>query len=83
MSISGPAIATLSPEISLVGTHMGMSFSFSALGLLIGNPVAGVLLDSYGWTAVAMFCGTANMLAAVFILAARMSKAGSKLMVKV
>jgi MFS family permease len=81
VSISGPALATLSPDLSLVGTHMGMSFSFSALGLLIGNPVAGVLLNR-GWIGPAMLCGAANMLAAVFIVAARIKKTGWVLMVK-
>lgn len=77
----GPALATLSPDLSLVGTHMGMSFSFSALGLLIGNPVAGVLLG-YGWIGPAMFCGAANVLAALFIVAARVKKTGWVAMVK-
>lgn len=81
VSISGPALATLSPDLSLVGTHMGMSFSFSALGLLIGNPVAGVLLG-YGWIGPAMFCGAANVLAALFIVAARVKKTGWVAMVK-
>jgi MFS family permease len=81
VSISGPSLATLSPDLSLVGTHMGMSFTFSALGLLIGNPVAGVLLK-YGWIGPAMFCGTCNILAAVFIITARVYKTGWKLMVK-
>ncbi|TVY13218.1 Aspyridones efflux protein apdF [Lachnellula arida] len=65
VSITGPALATLSNDMSLVGTHMGMSFTFGALGLLVGNPVAGVLLKR-GWIAPATFCGTANVLAALF-----------------
>lgn len=81
--MTGPALATLSNDMSLVGTHMGMNFGFGAFGLLIGNPVAGVLLDKEGWVAPAMFCGTANLLAAMFILAARVSKVGWKLKVKV
>jgi MFS family permease len=83
VSIGGPALATLSPDLSLVGTHMGTCFTFSALGLLIGNPVAGVLLDKYGWIGPAMLCGTANILAAFFILMSRISKAGTTIMVKV
>lgn len=82
VSMTGPALATLSNDMSLVGTHMGMNFAFGAFGLLIGNPVAGKLLDK-GWVAPAMFCGTANVLAALFCLAARFSKVGWKLKVKV
>jgi predicted MFS family arabinose efflux permease len=82
VSITSPALATLSPDLSLVGTHMGMSFAFSALGVLIGNPVAGVLLDKYGWIGPAMFCGTSTVLAACFILMARISKTGRVLIIK-
>lgn len=76
VSICGPALVTLSPDISLIGTQMGMSFTFCAMGLLIGNPVAGVLLTRYGWIGPAMFCGTANVLAAIFVMWARVRKAG-------
>lgn len=59
-----------------------MSFAIGALGLLIGNPVAGLLLDKYSWIGPATFCGAANILAAAFIIAARISKTGWRLMVK-
>jgi MFS family permease len=75
VSISGVAVATLSPDIALVGTHMGMTFGLGALGLLIGNPVAGILLKG-GWTDPAMLCGACNVLAAIFICAARIKKTG-------
>lgn len=81
VSVSAPILVTLSPDLSMVGTHMGMSFGLCAMGLLIGNPVAGRLLE-YGWIGPTMFCGTANVLAAVFIVAARVNKVGWTLMVK-
>ena len=28
-----------------MGTWMGMSFSFAGLGLLIGNPIAGIIIN--------------------------------------
>lgn len=83
VSITGPAIASLSPDLALLGTHMGMSFAFAALGLLIGNPVAGVLLDNVGWIGPAAFCGAANILAGLFIAWARWWKVGWKVWVKV
>jgi hypothetical protein len=55
---------------------IGMSFAIGALGLLVGNPVAGVLLDGYSWIGPSTFCGIANILAAVFIIAARIYKTG-------
>lgn len=61
---------------------IGMSFAFGAMGLLVGNPVAGVLLDKYSWIGPAMLCGTANILATIFVTAARIHKTGWRLMVK-
>jgi MFS family permease len=82
VSIIAPAVVTISPDLALVGTHMGMNFGFTGFGLLIGNPVAGVLLDKYGYIGPAMWCGSANVLAAIFILAARLRKTGFVLKVK-
>lgn len=45
VSLPPTVIATLSPDMSLVGTRMGMSFTFAGLGLLIGNPIAGAILN--------------------------------------
>ncbi|EKD14295.1 putative monocarboxylate permease-like protein [Drepanopeziza brunnea f. sp. 'multigermtubi' MB_m1] len=82
VSITGPSIATLSTDLGLVGTHMGMSFAFASLGLLVGNPVAGVLLRGRGWLGPAMFCGATNLLAGLFILGARLAKTGKVLVVQ-
>ncbi|KAH6705156.1 MFS general substrate transporter [Leptodontidium sp. MPI-SDFR-AT-0119] len=82
VSITGPSIASLSTDLSLVGTHMGMSFAAASLGLLVGNPVAGVLLDSYGWIGPAMFCGATNVLAGICVVLARVSKTGKVWVVK-
>lgn len=83
VSMTGPVLVSLSPNLAFVGTHMGMSLALAALGLLIGNPVAGALLNAYGWTALAMFCGTANILATAFIIAARIKKSGLSLRIKI
>jgi MFS family permease len=45
VSLPSTVIAGLVPELRLVGTWMGMSFSFAGLGLLIGNPIAGQILN--------------------------------------
>lgn len=79
VSLPGPTVISLSPSIAVVGTRMGMSFAFAAFGLLIGNPVAGVLLRNNGWVALQAWCGAANALAAIFVLIARVSKSGFRL----
>lgn len=45
VSLPNAVIATLAPNIALIGTWMGMSFCFAATGILIGNPIAGTIID--------------------------------------
>ena len=45
VSLPPTVIAILSPDMSVVGTRMGMSFTFAGFGLLIGNPIAGAILN--------------------------------------
>ena len=35
----------VAPRMEKVGTWMGMSFCFAAMGILIGNPIAGCIID--------------------------------------
>jgi len=79
VSIVSPAIASLLSNPDLKGTHLGMSLGFAAFGLLIGNPVAGVLLGDVGWVGVKAWCGTTNAAAVIFMLAARLHVSGLKL----
>jgi MFS family permease len=48
----------LSPNRGLIGTRLGMSFSIVAVGALIGNPIAGAILDAKGFRSVWIFGGT-------------------------
>ncbi|KIW28753.1 uncharacterized protein PV07_04627 [Cladophialophora immunda] len=45
VSLPSAVVATLAPSMQLIGTWMGMSFFFAALGILIGNPIAGSIID--------------------------------------
>lgn len=45
VSLPPTIVARISPDMSLVGTRMGMCFTFAGLGLLIGNPIAGAILN--------------------------------------
>lgn len=48
VSLPPTILARLTSNMSILGTGMGMSFTFAGLGLLIGNPIAGALLDIEG-----------------------------------
>lgn len=53
-----PVLAVLSPDPSDLGTRMGISYAFMALGGLIGPPISGALLTGdYIWWRGAVFNG--------------------------
>lgn len=83
VSIVSPALVTLSPNKALVGTHLGMTFGVASFGILIGNPVAGALLNRTGWIGVQVWCGATNLMATVFIFASRVSVSGPHAVFKV
>ena len=39
-------VAFLCPDLSKIGTRLGMTLAVGGLGLLVGSPVAGAILDS-------------------------------------
>lgn len=45
VSLPPQVLVTLVPEMQLVGTWMGMSLCFTALGILIGSPIAGTIIN--------------------------------------
>lgn len=73
----------LCPDPGMVGTRFGMAFAILAIGLVPSFPVAGALLDSFGyqglwlWTGITVECG------ALVMIAARARKVGWAVMTKV
>ena len=65
----------LCPSLSVVGVRMGMLFVPTAMGLLIGNPIAGAILRK-GWPALETFCGAVMALSTVSLLAVKITKYG-------
>ncbi|KAK5064722.1 hypothetical protein LTR84_000556 [Exophiala bonariae] len=45
VSLPSAVVASLAPSMQLIGTWMGMSFFFAALGILIGTPIVGSIID--------------------------------------
>ncbi|KAF3384848.1 Riboflavin transporter MCH5 [Penicillium rolfsii] len=70
VSLAPTILARLTSNMSILGTRMGMANVFGGLGLLIGNPIAGALLDIEGrvfwkgqlFSAVMVILGTASWL---------------------
>ncbi|KAH7250789.1 major facilitator superfamily domain-containing protein [Fusarium solani] len=45
VSLPPTVVVRMTPDVSVIGTRMGMCFTFAGFGLLIGNPIAGSLLN--------------------------------------
>ncbi|KOS19716.1 Riboflavin transporter MCH5 [Escovopsis weberi] len=74
VSLPPTTVITLTRDLSVVGARMGMSFAFGGVGILIGNPVAGAILDRHGWIGLKCFCGACVLLASILCGIARMSR---------
>lgn len=83
VSLPPTALVSLSPDLRVIGTRMGMSFAISALGLLVGTPVSGAILKSTGhFLGPQLLAGSTILAAAGFTTAARLSKVGPGLAIK-
>lgn len=48
MALPPALIIALSPSMTEIGTRIGMAFFVGSLGVLIGSPIAGAILDAQG-----------------------------------
>lgn len=74
VSLPPTILAKLTPDMSALGTRMGMCFTFAGLGILIGNPIAGALLDlekAVFWKAQ-LFCAMMVAVGSVFFISLRL-----------
>ncbi|KAF2274071.1 MFS general substrate transporter [Westerdykella ornata] len=67
---------------SKIGTRLGQSFACVSVGILIGTPIGGAILDKSGFASVWAFGGSLLVGSAVFLTAARVCFKGSSLTVK-
>ena len=86
VSLPIPIVTSLTPDKSIWGTRLGMSFAVIGLGALIGSPVAGAILGNRpnrNWTGLIVWCGTMFMVSAVILTTVRTMRVGFKLLVKI
>jgi MFS family permease len=62
----------------MIGTRMGMGFAVTSIGVLLGTPISGAILDASSYTYVWLFGGLMTIVAGCFITAARVCKGGWK-----
>ncbi|KAH8732001.1 major facilitator superfamily domain-containing protein [Phaeosphaeriaceae sp. PMI808] len=81
-----PAVLTsLTKDMSRVGTRNGMGLAIIGLGTLIGPPIAGALIQSFGgrYLIAQMFGGVTVFLGSVVLVFGRLSITGLKLKARV
>ncbi len=77
VSLPGPIVVGISMDFpKLIGTRLGMSMGCAGIGLLIGSPVAGAILDKHGWVGLQAWAGSLITISALCMLGARGTKFG-------
>jgi MFS family permease len=78
VSLPPTVVASLAPELELVGTWVGMCFGFAGLGFLIGNPIAGTLIsiEDRQFTHGIIFAASMVAAAAVFFVSVELIRLG-------
>ncbi|KAB5578244.1 major facilitator superfamily domain-containing protein [Coniochaeta sp. 2T2.1] len=61
----------LTPDLTMLGARMGMSFAVNGVAVLVGSPIAGAILGDGHWTSMIVFTGC-FLTAAVALYAASM-----------
>jgi predicted MFS family arabinose efflux permease len=82
VSLPPTIIVHMSPNRGLIGTRMGMCFAFVSIGVLIGTPIAGAILDTAGFTSVWIFGGVLTLIGGSVMFASRIAFKGWDLMIK-
>ncbi|MCJ1458462.1 hypothetical protein MMC28_008835 [Mycoblastus sanguinarius] len=83
VSLGGPIVFSLTKDPSTMGTRLGMLTGMCGIGLLVGNPIAGAILDHGSWIGLQAWAGSLILAAAVMISWARFTRYGSILWIKV
>jgi len=85
VSLPIPIVTSLSPDKSVWGTRLGMSFTIIGVGALIGSPAAGGILGTgpdRNWTGLVVWCGVMFIASAAVLASVRVMKVGFKVFVK-
>jgi hypothetical protein len=81
ISLSPTAIASLSPSLDVVGQCIGMCFTVSSLGVLIGSPVSGAILRRTGlYLGSQLLSGSVLLVASALIVSARFAMVGPRIL---
>ncbi|KAH0156048.1 MFS general substrate transporter, partial [Aureobasidium melanogenum] len=83
VSLPPTVFVHLSPNRGLIGTRMGQGFSVISIGLLLGTPICGWILNGSSFTYVWVFSGVLILAGGSLMTMSRIFKAGPKLVQRV
>ncbi|KAF2673244.1 MFS general substrate transporter [Microthyrium microscopicum] len=78
VSLPPTIVVHLTPDRRFIGTRLGMCFAWVAFGTLLGSPIGGIIIDSYGYTAGWVWGGCFSIAGGVLILLSRVAHGGWK-----
>ena len=83
-SMLSPSVMSLTSDLRVMGSRMGIALGASGFGFLIGSPIAGALLRNQGgWVSLQSWAGVSLIISGVCWLIARILKVGFRFNVKI
>jgi MFS family permease len=80
IALPAVVLASITKDLSYLGTRLGMCNFISSIAALVGAPIAGAILKSTGkYIGVQIFGGLTILFAVLFLLGIRITRAGTKL----
>ncbi|TKA59217.1 hypothetical protein B0A55_12397, partial [Friedmanniomyces simplex] len=76
VSLQPSTVVSITDDMGVVGGRLGINTFCAALGILIGNPVAGIIVGRGGWVGLQAFCGGTLLAGAVLVMVTRWSRVG-------
>lgn len=71
VSLVSPAVATMTPDLTKLGTRLSFCFLHGGIGFLIGPPLAGIMIRVHAWKYGQIYAGCLVTLACVAGLISR------------
>jgi predicted MFS family arabinose efflux permease len=71
VSLQAAFLVKISPDPRVIGSRIGCGYLASTLGNLVGPPIAGAILDRYGYDATWIFSACMYLTAASLFLICR------------
>ena len=76
VSLQPTTVFSITSDMSTIGGRMGLNTFCAALGILIGTPIAGLLVGKGSWVGMQAFCGGTLLAAAALVAATSVARVG-------